>query len=185
VEFNSTKQCIYVYNGYVDNLTISNSTFYGLQPSTSYFIQYKNNARGASTKINIQNNTFYNCVKDGQMANYSGINSAGVTLTVSQNIFVDCGNQNVIRRLSAGGNNLVKIIKNNCYWFDGAFPEEGEINHANGEKSADPSAKAGNEWIRGFGENPAFANAGGGDFTVGASATQIILKRCGDPRWLP
>lgn len=178
---------IYAYGGFIDNLTIANSTFYSTQDpeESSYFIRYRNGARGTASKVNILNSTFYNIMKSGQMANYSGLNNSSVTLTVSQNLFVNCGSQNVIRRLSAGGNNMVKVIKNNCYWFDGAFPEEGEINHNNGEKSAAPDIKAGNQWERGFGEDPAFANAAAGDFTIASGATNIIAKKVGDPRWLP
>lgn len=177
---------IYAYGGYIDNLTIANSTIYSTQvpEGSSYFIRYKNGSRGTASKVNILNSTFYNIMKSGQMANYSGLNNSSVTLTICQNIFVDCGSQNVIRRLSAGGNNMVKIIKNNCYWFDGAFPEEGEINHLNGEKSAAPDLKAGNQWIRGFGEDPGFTNPSTGDFTVSKNATNINAVHCGDPRWL-
>jgi hypothetical protein len=174
IEVNSAKECIYAYGGHISHLTISNSTIYGLVESSSYFIRYKNNARTTGGTVSLNNNTFYNLVKTGQMANYSGMNTSGITLNVALNIFVDCGNQNVIRRLSAGGNNMTKNLSYNCYWYNSAFPQVGEIDHNNGDKSG-----------TGFGEDPAFANAAGGDFTVGASAMKILEKRCGDPRWLP
>lgn len=170
---------IYMQSGFINNFTISNSTVYSLVASSGYFLRYNNSGRPdragfVSGSINFYNNTFYNVVNNGQMGNYSGMNSAYVKLNVSQNIFVDCGAKYVIRRLSGGGNNMVKTLKDNCYWYGGAFPQAEEIDHTNGDKSG-----------TGYGEDPAFANATGGDFTVGTSATTIISKKGGDPRWLP
>lgn len=164
-------------NGFVNDFTISNSTVYSLVESNKYFLRYGNSGRPdraglVGGSINFYNNTFYNVVKTGQMGNYSGMNSALVRLNVMQNIFVDCGSQNVIRRLSAGGNNMTKTLKDNCYWYDGAFPQEGEIDHNNGDKSG-----------TGYGVDPLFSDAAGHNFTVGNST--VISKRSGDPRWLP
>lgn len=176
---------IYLQGGFANTFTIKNSTVYSNAISTGYFLRYNNSGRPdragfVSGSINFFNNTFYNVVKTGQMGNYAGMGTAGtssgstVYLNVSQNIFVDCGSQNVIRRLSAGTNTMVKTLKDNCYWFDGAFPQAGEIDQANGDKSG-----------TGYGQDPAFANVATGDFTVGASATNILAKRSGDSRWLP
>ena len=176
---------IYLYTGFANTFTIRNSTVWSNTSAAGYFLRYSNGGRPdragfVSGSINFYNNTFYNVVKTGQLGNYTGMGTAGtssgstVYLNVSQNIFVDCGSQNVIRRLSAQTNTMVKTIKDNCYWFDGAFPQAGEIDQANGDKSG-----------TGYGQDPAFANPSTGDFTIGSSATTIISKKSGDPRWLP
>jgi hypothetical protein len=177
IELNSTGEPIYLQGGFANDFTISNSTVYGVVTSSSYFLRYNNSGRPdragfATGSINFYNNTFYNVVYSGQMGNYSGMNSALVKLNVSQNIFVDCGSENVIRRLSAGGNNMTKTLVDNCYWYNGAFPQAGEVDHNNGDKSGTA-----------YGEDPAFASPSTGDFTVGNSL--IITKKGGDPRWLP
>lgn len=174
---------IFLQGGFANVFTIKNSTVWENAQTAGFFLRYNNSGRPdragfVSGSINFFNNTFYNVVKTGQMGNYSGMGSASsssgstVYLNVSQNIFVDCGSQNVIRRLSAGTNTMVKTLKDNCYWFDGAFPQVGEIDHANGDKSG-----------TGYGQDPAFANVLTGDFTIGSSATTIISKQSGDPRW--
>jgi hypothetical protein len=176
---------IYLQGGFANTFTIKNSTVYSNAVSGGYFLRYNNAGRPdragfVSGSINFFNNTFNNVVKTGQMGNYDGMGKAGtstgstVYLNVSQNIFVDCGSQNVIRRLSAGSNTMVKTLKDNCYWFDGAFPQVGEIDHTNGDKSG-----------TGYGQDPAFTNVLTGDFTIGSSATTIISKQSGDSRWLP
>ena len=176
---------IYLYTGFANNFTIKNSTVWGNTKVGGYFLRYSNAGRPdragfVSGSINFFNNTFYNVAYSNQMANYSGMGSAStssgstVYLRVSQNIFVDCGSQNVIRRLSAGTNTMVKTLKDNCYWYDGAFPQVGEIDNANGDKSG-----------TGYGQSPDFSSASTGDFTIGPNATTIISKKGGDPRWLP
>ena len=175
---------IFLQAGFANIFTIKNSTVWGNTATTGYFLRYNNSGRPdragfVSGSINFFNNTFDNVVKTGQMGNYNGMGTASsssgstVYLNVSQNIFVDCGSQNVIRRLSAGANTMVKTLNNNCYWFDGAFPQVGEIDHTNGDKSG-----------TGYGQDPAFANVSALDFTIGSSATTIISKQSGDPRWL-
>jgi hypothetical protein len=186
VGFNSTAIFFRMSNSYINNLTIQNSTLYGEAASGTYFIQYRNNARGTGTTLNLANSTFYNLSITGQMANYSGLNNSGCRLVLYNNIFTNCGNKEVVRRLSAGGNNIQKDLRFNCYWYDAnndgthEFEEGSEMGHANGDKSG-----------TGFYENPFYASAAlQGDpqtvnFTPGAGATQILLNRCGDPRWLP
>ncbi|MDR2840095.1 MAG: DUF4957 domain-containing protein [Paludibacter sp.] len=186
IEWLSTNRpAIDVQQGFVDHLTISNSTIYGLRNSENYFIRYQNGQRGSASFVKFANSTFYNICKGGQMANYSGMSVKTFTLTLDQNIFFDCGNQNVVRRLCVSSNNPVKIIKNNCYWFNGAFPQAGEIDQSNGESSVTATNNAANVLERGFGEEPGFANPATGDFTVAASATEILRLHVGDPRWLP
>jgi hypothetical protein len=173
-------------NSYINSLIIQNSTIYGKSDSGGYFIQYKNNARGTGTIVNFANNTFYNLAVTGQMANYSGLNNSGCRLVLYNNIFTNCGSKDVVRRLSAGGTNIQKDLRFNCYWYDidndgtHEFEAGNEMGHAQGDKSG-----------TGFYENPTYNLATlQGDpqtinFTPGPAATQILLNRCGDPRWLP
>jgi hypothetical protein len=187
VSFTSTAAFVRLTNtSYANSLTIQNSTIYGLPTSSGYFIQYKNNARGTGTTVNLSNSTFYNIAVTGQMANYSGLDNNGCKLILIQNLFVNCGNKEVVRRLSAGRNNIQKELKDNCYWYDtngdgvADFESGNEMGHDSGDKSG-----------TGFYENPAFAgdvqnrDPANVDFTPGASASNILAKRCGDPRWLP
>jgi hypothetical protein len=171
---------------YINSLTIQNSTIYGIPTSSGYFIQYKNNARGTGTTVNFSNSTFYNIAVTGQMANYSGLNNSGCKLILTKNIFANCGNKDVVRRLSAGGNNIQKELIDNCYWYDtngdgvADFESGNEMGHAQGDKSG-----------TGFYENPAFvgdvqnSDPASVNFSPNTSATTILAKRCGDPRWLP
>jgi hypothetical protein len=173
-------------NSYINSLTVQNSTIYGIPNSNGYFAQYKNNARGTGTTVNFSNSTFYNIAVTGQMANYSGLNNSGCKLILIQNIFVNCSNKDVVRRLSAGGTNMQRDLKDNCYWYDtnsdgvADFEAGNEMGHSYGDKSG-----------TGFYENPAFAgnvqnpNPESVNFMPAASASAILSKRCGDPRWLP
>ncbi len=170
---------IYLYGGFANTFTIKNSTVWCNTQTPGYFLRYNNSARPdragfVNGSVNFFNNTFYNVVYSGQMANYSGFNSALVKLNVKQNIFVNCGSNAVIRRLSVSNTNMVRTFNFNCYWFDGAYPEATEVTPSYGDKSGNA-----------FGEDPAFADPANGDFTVGSSATNIIANKSGDPRWLP
>ena len=69
---------------------------------------------------------------------------------------------------------MVKTVNNKCYGYDGAYPEAQEVTATYGDKSGTA-----------FGEDPAFTDVTTGNFTIGPSATNIIAKSSGDPRWLP
>jgi hypothetical protein len=170
---------IYLQGGFANTFTIKNSTVYSSAPSAGYFLRYNNSGRPdrggfVSGSINFFNNTFYNVVYSGQMGNYTAMNSAMVKLNVLQNIFVNCGSGQVVRRLSVSTTTMVKTFNNNCYWYDGAFPEAQEVTASYGDKSGTA-----------FGEDPAFTDVATGNFTIGASATTTLSKGSGDPRWLP
>jgi hypothetical protein len=170
---------IYLQGGFANTFTIKNSTVWGNTKTAGYFLRYNNSGRPdragfVNGSINFFNNTFYNVVYSGQMANYTAMNSAMVKLNLSQNIFVDCGSGQVIRRLSVSTTTMVRTLNNNCYWYDGAYPEANEVTAAYGDKSGTA-----------FGEDPAFTDVTTGNFTIGSSATTIISKQSGDPRWLP
>jgi len=170
---------IYMQGGFVNNFVIQNSTVYGKTATPGYFLRYNNSGRPdragfASGAINFYNNTFYNVVYSGQMGNYSGMNSALVRLSVTQNIFVNCGSNAVIRRLSVSTTTMPRTLDKNCYWYDGVYPEATEVTPIYGDKSGTA-----------YGVDPTFADPANGNFTVGASATSIITNQSGDPRWFP
>ena len=176
---NSTNQYfIYMQGGMIKDLTISNSTIYNQQSSTANFIQYNAAVRvttnaawnWASASVTVTNSTFWQVAKAGQMANYSGLAQKGNTLSVSNCIFVDCGNQAVIRRFAGGNTNMTRSLGYNSYWFGGVFvTAEIAANYDNSSTYINT--------------DPALANPANGDFTVGGA--DQISNRTGDPRWLP
>jgi len=174
-----TDGIVFMKGGFINNFYFNNNTIYGTIESGGYFLKYENSgcpdrAGFVNATININTNTFYNVVKTGQMANYPGMNKNTVTIKMNKNIFIDCGSNYVIRRLAISSTNIVKELKDNCYWFAGAFPQVNEVDPSYGDKSGTA-----------FGEDPQFADPSNGNFTIGTGATQILEKGCGDPRWLP
>ncbi|MFT3751512.1 MAG: DUF4992 family lipoprotein [Paludibacter sp.] len=174
-----TDGIIFFKAGFVNNIYVVNNTIYGTTPTAGYFLKYENSARPdragfVAGTINLYNNTFYNVVNTGQMANYPGMSSVLVGLKLSRNIFVNCGSNAVVRRLCVSSTNMVKTFNDNCYWFNGVFPSVNEIDPGYGDKSGS-----------GYGEDPLFTDPVNGDFTVGAGATNVISHASGDPRWLP
>jgi hypothetical protein len=170
---------IYLQGGFANTFTIKNSTVWGNTKTEGYFLRYNNSGRPdragfVSGSINFFNNTFYNVVYSKQIANYDGMRSSSVKLNVIQNIFCDCGSGEVIRRLSGSQTTMVRTIRDNCYWYNNAFPEAQEVTATYGDKSGTA-----------YGEDPAFTDPANGNFTIGSSATTIISKQSGDPRWLP
>ena len=170
---------IYLQGGFANTFTIKNSTVYGKAATAGYFLRYNNSGRPdragfVNGSINFFNNTFYNVMYSGQMGNYTAMNNSMVRLNVLQNIFCNCGSNAVIRRLSVSTTTMVRTLSNNCYWFDGAFPEVNEVTPVYGDKSGTA-----------YGVDPGFADPANGNFTIATSATEIISKQSGDPRWLP
>ncbi len=165
--------------GFINDLTIQNSTLYNTGDSDAkYFVQYNNSGRCdrggyLSNSINYKNNTFYNLAKSGQWGNYNGFAGRSSSYWVmTDNIFVDCGNSQVPRRFLGGRTNSAnRTFSNNTYMFDGAFESTG------GSVSGyDDSGTA-------IESDPAFANPANGDFTV--NGAEQLSKITGDPRWLP
>jgi len=174
-----TDGIIFFKAGFVDNIYITNNTIYGTATTAGYFLKYENSGRPdragfVAASINLNNNTFYNVVNTGQMANYPGMNNAAVALKLAKNIFVNCGSNAVVRRLCISATTMVKTFSDNCYWFNGAFPSVNEIDPAYGDKSGS-----------GYGEDPLFSDPTIGNFTVSTSAVNVISHASGDPRWLP
>lgn len=159
--------------GFVNNLTIKNSTFYNKGADQDYFVRYTNAGRcdraGFETNsITYENNTFYNVAKEGQWGNYSGFAGRGTSYwTMTKNIFVDCGSGQVARRYLGGRQNqATATFAYNTYWFGGA--------------AEDTSGYDTSETI--LASDPLFKDAANADFTVQGEAQ--ITNKTGDPRWL-
>ena len=170
---------IYFKAGYVNDLTIQSSTFYNTGDSDAkYFVQYNNSGRCdrggyTSNSISYKNCTFYNVAKKGQWGNYNGFAGRPTSQwTMTNNIFVDCGNKQIARRFLGGrGNQSTATFANNTYMIDGEFEsKDGSV------ESYDKSGTA-------IEQDPGFVNPSEGDFTVTGSAQ--LDKKTGDPRWLP
>jgi len=169
---------IYMQGGMVKDLTISNTTIFNTQVSTSNFIQYNAAVRvttnaawnWASGSVTVANSTFWQVAKAGQMANYAGLAQKGNALNVLKCIFVDCGTQAVIRRFAGGSTNMTRTLGFNSYWFGGVFA------------AAEISASYDNSGTH-ITTDPLLKDPANGDFTVGGA--NQISARTGDPRWLP
>lgn len=175
--------------GFINSLNIKNSTFWNNGTAEpKYFIAYASSGRCSragfeKNEVVLTNNTFYNVVKGGSMANYSGFNGQKTSFfTVKDNIFVDCGNGQVARRLlgsrtaSSYAEGAV-VFLNNTYMTnvpaaEGAEPTV-EFESTDGYDVSETAIK----------DNPMFADAANGDFIIGAGTHQAYLKT-GAPRWL-
>lgn len=165
--------------GHINNLTFENSTVYSTVQSNKRFIQYGNDRPNKVTgftngSLNFRNNTFYNVSYTGEMGNYNGFGGQNtISLNLINNIFVDCGNKQICRRLLGGRAGMVATYRYNTYWYDGAFVT-GELSYDNGGLSiqTDPMLA-----------DPANSNEMLKDFTPAGS--EQLANRTGDPRWLP
>jgi hypothetical protein len=169
---------IYDGGGFINNFTATNSTFWnapnkdGEMHEARYFVRYNNSGRCdragfTYNMINFQNCTFYNIAKSGQMANHGGFDGRATSFyNIQNNIFVDCGGNQVARRIVGRTHAQAEItFHNNTYWYNGAA-ETGNTSYDNGYQMQ---------------SDPAFENAEAGDFTP-TGAEQVSAKT-GDPRW--
>ena len=160
-------------NGFINDLTIKNSTFYSKGIDQDYFVRYSNAGRCdradfASNSINYENNTFYNVAKTGQWGNYSGFAGRNTSYwRMIKNIFVDCGNGQIARRYLGGrGDQATATFELNTYWFNGAAEDTGNYDNSGTALASDPQ----------------FKDAENADFTV--QGADQIANKTGDPRWL-
>lgn len=165
--------------GYINDLTIDKSTFYGTAGADAkYFVQYNNSGRNdrggyASNSITYSNCTFYNVAYSGQWGNYNGFAGRNTSYwNMTDCIFVNCGSNQITRRFLGGRTNSAnRNFANNTYMYDGAF------------ESTDGSVSGYDDSATAIESDPMFADPANGNFTVGGSEQQT--KRTGDPRWLP
>ena len=171
---------IYFKGGFANTLQVSNSTIWNTGDSDSkYFVQYNNSGRATragynNSNVNFLNCTFYNIAKTGQWANYGGFNGQKCAyFDVERNIFVDCGNKQVIRRILGGRSaSSYDVVKTqfNTYMFDGEFESTGGI-----VENYDVTGNC-------LETDPGFKDAKNGDFTISGSAQ--LENKTGDPRWI-
>ncbi len=162
------------------NFTIQNSTVYQTGASNvNYFTKYNNsvvpdNGIEGYTACNFwtyKNNTFYK-VASNQWHNGGRIAQKASTMTVDveNNIWVDCADGQILRRMFAQKNftNFASgsIVNANTFLKDGSPVDQG--NYGNGTDLT---------------SDPGFADAAGGDFTLTFTSEQWAQKT-GDPRWL-
>lgn len=180
-------------NSFIAHTSFENSTLYSTVQSGQRFMHFSSrgphwfisqlgsDTYGISTmyngisyrgSVNIQNCTFYNMSYTGQIANYGGMLQNTTYMNISNNIFVDTGNNEIIRRFTNNNRNVVKNIANNTYWYNGAPSTDGGMQFDTHPITTDPS------FI-----DPDNAIEINKDFTP-RGAEQLQL-RTGDPRWLP
>ena len=167
------KTAIYFAQGFANNLTIKNTTISSKGTDQDYFVRYNNAGRAdragfESNSINYESCTFYNVAKAGQWGNYNGFAGRNTSnWTMTNNIFVDCGNGQVARRyLGSRGDQPTATFANNTYWFNGAAEDTGNYDNSGTAITTDPALK-----------DPA-----NGDFTPTGEAQ--LAAKTGDPRWL-
>lgn len=178
--FDMKLSSLFIYfagNAYIKDFTIVNTTFNNQKgASTSQsFLQYGNGSIAKSgvfaASLIMTNNTFYNVSYSQKIATYNMMRQSTYTITAKKNIFVDCGDGNVIHQFAGGQTQANRICDQNAYWYNASFPQT-EITNTAGDKSGTH-----------YEVDPGFANPDAGDFTI--SASQLITDGIGDPRWLP
>lgn len=170
--------------GHINDLTISNSTFFNTQAEgdVKYFYQagmYRAkdinmgaDQGGPGNSVTYKNCTFYRLGwNGGQWGNYNGMNGKTDSYwTLTDCIFYACSQAGGVPRrfLHGKANQPTATFANNTYMqADGTFDNVGEYDTSGTQIEEDPQ----------------FANPAAGDFHIGGS-TQLS-RRTGDPRWLP
>jgi len=185
----SNGSVIYVYDGggFINDLTMTNCTVWNTGESDQkYFIRYNNSGRCdragyTSNSINLYNCTMYKIASSGQMCNHGGFDGRKTSnYSVKNNIFVDCGNKQVPRRIIGRQNEEASIeFLNNtyCTYVDGVatFELEGAPDSVEGAKMEYDNSHTALQ------TDPAFVDPANGDFTP-TGAQQVSLKT-GDQRW--
>jgi hypothetical protein len=165
-------------NGYIRNLSITNSTFYNTgDGDVKYFVQYGGKNAGATgplfgwddNSITYDHCTFYHVCSSGQWGNYNGISGKSYSYwTMTNCIFYDCSSSGVARRFLHGKQNQpTATFLNNTYQQKTQFD-----NPANYDNSGTDIQEA-----------PNFKDPSNGDFSISGSKQATLGT--GDPRWLP
>lgn len=175
--------------GHINDLTVSNSTFYNLTEAgdTYYFYQtggYRakdigmgSDQGGPGNSVTYKNSTFYRIGylnNEGEWGNYNGMNGKTDSYwTMTDCIFYSCSAKGgVPRRFLHGktypsGSNNVTFANNTYMQANGTFDSVGSYDTSGSQIEEDPQ----------------FVDPANGDFTI-SGATQVARKT-GDPRWLP
>ena len=107
------------------------------------------------------------------MANWSGMLQNTTFMNISNNIFVDSGNNQVIRRITNNNNNVIKSFSRNSYWYGEDYSTDGSIaTYESNPIETDPKLT-----------DPGNAVETAKDFTP--RGDEQLSARTGDPRWLP
>lgn len=176
LETTQEQAVIYFKQGFANDLTIQNSTFWhtGVK-NNNYFVQYPGSGRPTNAgfikgSVNYLNSTFYHVCYNKQWGNYTGFaGQSCVDWNMKKNIFLESGKGEVARRFLGGRTGQVTAsFGQNTYWYNGTVPAE--------ELKYDVSGTH-------FEVDPQLKDPTKGDFTV--LATEQLTARTGDPRWLP
>jgi hypothetical protein len=176
--------------GQINNLTVSNSTFYedpdwafdfkyfyqaGMAKGPDLYVKDTPQYTNATNKVEYLNSTFYHVTwNGGQWGNYNGIYRATTSnFIMTDCIFYNCSTSGSVPRRflqgrapSEGATNVV--FRNNTYMkADGTFqdPQNYDVTGTNIE------------------EDPRFADPANGNFSISGSKQATLGT--GDPRWLP
>ena len=177
--------------GHINDLTISNSTFYNLtEAGDIYYFYMAGTYRakdinmgadqgGPGNSVTYKNSTFYRIGylnNEGEWGNYNAMKGKPDSYwTMTNCIFYACSMKGGVPRRFLHGiaNQPTATFANNTYMKpDGTFQDIKE----DGSHDYDLSGTT-------IEEDPQFANPAAGDFHI-SGATQIARKT-GDPRWLP
>jgi hypothetical protein len=175
--------------GHINDLTVSNSTFFNLgEGDMKYFYQagmYRakdigmggsaSSQTGPGNSVTYKNSTFYRIGwNSGQWGNYNGMQGKLDSYwTMVSCIFYDCSTAGSVPRRFLHGqayanNPENKIFNSNTYMkSDGTFQDP---------QNYDTSGTI-------IEEDPQFANPAAGDFHI--SGAMQVARQTGDPRWLP
>ena len=189
---------IFMQGGGIRMLEVNTSTIYQKgQGDNDFFVRYNNSARldrmgyitdnekegyvedKATQGFIYESNTFYKVAYQGQWGNYSGFAGRNYTsFTVNKNIWVDCGKQEVARRMLGGrpaSSYEVCEFDQNTYIYNGSAETEGTMKNGEPVGTYDVSGTA-------ITKAPTFKLVATGDFTLDANDVQN-KQQTGDPRW--
>lgn len=168
----------YANQGFVNDLTVKNSTIWNVGGIANYFVQWNGSARASragftSNSINYISSTFYGICAGKQWGNYNGYAGQKTSCwQINKCIFAECAPQ--ICRRFLGGRNASSYPASNLSFSYNTYMNAGAFDDASGYDNS------GNVII----SDPNFTDAANGDFSVSGSSEQAV-NRTGDPRWLP
>ena len=175
--------------GHINDLTVSNSTFYNLTADGDLYYFYQTgmyrakdinmgaDQGGPGNSITYKNSTFYRIGylnNEGEWGNYNGMNGkADSYWTMTDCIFYSCSAKGGVPRrflhgkVYAAGTNNVTFANNTYMQADGSFDNVGNYDTSGTQIEEDPQ----------------FANPTVGDYHI--SGPTQLARKTGDPRWLP